>query len=170
MFIGHSTFILRMHPAHALMYFIVAAFITNILTFIMILGLPAFPRPILSSDTTPKPSSLSLDSSEQANSEIQDSSPPPQVNVVRTKDGLTASNSGRGTNPDEPGLSPGGKFSFATIVLTFIALLVFVKLETVLFSSNSWVGCVDRLAHYFRMRSEIRTNIFSWRKSPFLLT
>jgi hypothetical protein len=29
---------------------------------------------------------------------------------------------------------------------------------------------VDRLAHYFRMRSEMRTNISSWRKSPFLLT
>jgi hypothetical protein len=28
---------------------------------------------------------------------------------------------------------------------------------------------VDRLAHYFRMRSEMRTNISSWRKSPFLL-
>jgi hypothetical protein len=107
------------------MYFIVVAFVTNILTFIMILGLLAFPKSISSSDTPLKPSSL--DSSEQANFEIQDSSLPPQVNVEKTKDSLTASNSSSGPNPS---LSLGGKFSFATIVLALITLSVFVKLSS----------------------------------------
>jgi hypothetical protein len=53
-----SIFISRLRPADALLYFIVAGFVTNILTPIMILELSALPRPIPSSDTTPKLSSL----------------------------------------------------------------------------------------------------------------
>src|SRR5271163_3122134 len=72
-FVNRSTFTSRMSPADALLYFILAAFVTNILTVIMMFGLPAFPRPIPSSATTPKPSSLSLDLSERGDSELQDS-------------------------------------------------------------------------------------------------
>src|SRR2546423_1829525 len=93
-FVNRSTFISRTSPADALLYFIIAAFVTNILTVFMMLGLPAFPRPIPSSDTTPKPSSLSLESLERADSEIQDSSPPPQVNDKLSEDGLTMRNPG----------------------------------------------------------------------------
>lgn len=158
--VNRSTFLSRMHPANALLYFIVAAFATNILALIMILGLPAFPRPLPSLDTTPKASSLSLslDSAERANSEIQDSSPsiqdssppiqdssppiqdsspPMQVKNNSIRDGLTARNSGSGTNQDGPALSPGEKFSLATIVLTFIALSVFVMYACI----QKWKQC-----------------------------
>ena len=141
------TFISRMNPGDALLYFILAAFVTNILTVIMMFGLPAFPRPIPSSATTPKPSGPSLDLSERADSElqdseiqdseIQDSSPQPQVNGKSTEDDLTTRSPGNGTNPDEPELSPGAKFSFATIVLIFIALSLFIKFACI----QRWKRC-----------------------------
>ena len=181
------TFISRMNPGYALLCFILAAFVTNILTAIMMFGLPAFPRPIPSSATTPKPSSLSLDLSERGDSElqdsevqdsevqdselqdsevqdsevqdselqdsevqdsevqdsevqdseIQDSSPQPQVNGKSTEDDLPTRSPGNGTNPDEPELSPGAKFSFATIVLILIALSVFIKFACI----QRWKRC-----------------------------
>jgi hypothetical protein len=116
------------------MWFMVAAFATNILTLIMILGLPAaYPR---SMPPTPKPSSgsLSLDSSERANTDIQDSPPPiqdsppsTQAENKPTEDDLAASSSGHGMNPEEPALSPGGKFGLATIVLAGIVLSLVVQ-------------------------------------------
>jgi hypothetical protein len=116
------------------MWFMVAAFATNILTLIMILGLPAaYPR---SMPPTPKPSggSLSLDSSERANTDIQDSPPPiqdsppsTQAENKPTEDDLAASSSGHGMNPEEPALSPGGKFGLATIVLAAIVLSLVVQ-------------------------------------------
>jgi hypothetical protein len=136
-FVNRSTFISRMSAADALLYFTIAAWVTNILTLIMMFGLPAFPRPIPSSDTTPKPSSLSsLDSSGQADSETQDSSPPPQVNDKLSGDGSTTK-PGSGMNLDEPDLGPGAKFSFATIMLIFIALSVFVKFACI----QRWKQC-----------------------------
>jgi hypothetical protein len=135
--IGRSTFISRVHPANALLYFIVAAFVTNILTLVMILGLSAFPRPIPSSDTTPKLSSLSLDSSERENSEIQDSAPSTQIDNKPTEDDLAVRNSNSRTNQNRPILSPDGKFSIATIVLTCIAFSVLVKFACI----QKWKQC-----------------------------
>jgi hypothetical protein len=91
-----------MSPADVLLYFIIAAFATNILAVFMMFGLPAFSRPIPSSDTTPKPR-----------------------------------NPGSGMNLDEPDLSPGAKFSFATIMLIVIALSVFVKFAYI----QMWKQC-----------------------------
>jgi hypothetical protein len=126
-----------MSPADALLYFIIAAFVTNILTVIMMFGLSAFPRPIPSSDTMPKPSSPSLNSPERADYETQDSSPPPQVNDELPEDDLTTRNPGSGINLDKPDLSPSAKFSLATIMLIFIALSVFVKFACI----QRWKQC-----------------------------
>jgi hypothetical protein len=134
--IGRSTFISRMHPADTLLYFIVAAFVTNILTLVMILGLPASSRPIPSSDTTPELSGLSLDS-ERANSEIQDSAPSTQIDNKPTEDDLAVRNSDSCTNHNRPILSPGGKFSIATIVLTCIVFSVLVKFACI----QKWQQC-----------------------------
>jgi hypothetical protein len=129
-----------MHPADSLLWFIVAAFATNILTLTMILGLPAaHPRSMPPTYDTPKPSSgsLSLDSSERANTDIQDSPPPAQVENKLTEDGLATSSSGNGMNPEKPVLSPGGKLGFATTVLAFITLSLFVQFACL----QKWKEC-----------------------------
>jgi hypothetical protein len=135
--VGLPLFFSKMHPPDAMLCFIVAAFATNILTLIMIFELPAaFPRPMPPTYDTPTPSSrsLNLDSSERANTEIQDSPPPTQDSPLPTQvenkptgDSLATSSSGNDTNPEKPALSPGRKFGFATIVLTFIAFSLYIQ-------------------------------------------
>lgn len=77
-YVNGSTLVSKMSVADALLVFHPATFVTNILAAIMIYGLPAFPRPMPSPDILPNPASLSLHSSQRADSEMQDSSASPK--------------------------------------------------------------------------------------------
>jgi hypothetical protein len=145
-----------MSPADALLYFIIAAYVTNVLTAIMMFGLPAFPRPIPFSKTTPKPSSLSLDSPERADDEIQDSASLPQTNDKLPENGLTTRNLDSGTNLDQPALGPGAKFTFATILLIFIVLSVFVKFACI----QRWRQCYPVRLAWWDVYEEVMWIVF----------